>query len=82
VLEDANPAAITNGLFWGAFTNSGQICAGIKRLFVPEKLHDAVVEALVARAVRVRIGDGTTPGMHFRPDQQSRAVEPRHFPRG
>ena len=54
VLDDADPAAITNGIFWGAFTNSGQICAGIKRLFVPEKLHNAVVEALVARAATTR----------------------------
>jgi acyl-CoA reductase-like NAD-dependent aldehyde dehydrogenase len=34
---------------------------------VPEKLHEAVVEALVARAARVRVGDGTMPGIHLGP---------------
>ena len=67
VLDDADPAAIVNGLFWGAFTNSGQICAGIKRLFLPEALHDVVVAGLVERAARVRLGDGLLPGMHLGP---------------
>lgn len=69
VLDDADPAAIERGLFWGAFINNGQICAGIKRIYVPEKLHDDVVEALAERARKVRVGPGTEDGVQLGPIQ-------------
>ncbi|MGK5114633.1 aldehyde dehydrogenase family protein [Geodermatophilus sp. CPCC 205506] len=69
VLDDADPAAIGKGLFWGAFINNGQICAGVKRVFVPESLRDAVVDVLAERARRVRVGPGTLPGVHLGPIQ-------------
>lgn len=56
VLDDVDPATVERSLFWGAFINNGQICAGIKRIYVPEKLHGDVVEALAQRARRVRGG--------------------------
>jgi acyl-CoA reductase-like NAD-dependent aldehyde dehydrogenase len=34
VLPDADPKAIAEGLFWGAFINTGQTCAALKRLYV------------------------------------------------
>ena len=60
VLDDADPAVIERGLFWGAFINNGQICAGIKRIYVPERLHGDVVEALAHRASRVRVEPAPT----------------------
>lgn len=58
VLPDADPAAIAEGIFWGAFSNSGQTCAALKRLYVPDSLHDAVCDALVAYAATIPMGDG------------------------
>ncbi len=58
VLPDADPAAIAEGLFWGAFINNGQTCAALKRLYVHDDIHDAVCEALVAFASRIPVGDG------------------------
>ena len=58
VLPDADPAAIAEGLFWGAFINSGQTCAALKRLYVPDTLHDAVVDALAGFAAGVKLGNG------------------------
>ena len=58
VLPDADPAAIAEGLFWGAFLNNGQTCAAMKRLYVHDSLHDAVCDALVAYAERIPVGDG------------------------
>lgn len=58
ILPDADPAAIAEGLFWGAFINNGQTCAALKRLYVPESLHDAVCEALVGFAGNMPMGDG------------------------
>jgi acyl-CoA reductase-like NAD-dependent aldehyde dehydrogenase len=69
VLDDADPEAIGKGLFWGAFINCGQICAGIKRIYVPEALHDDVVDVLADRARRVRVGPGTQDGVHMGPIQ-------------
>ena len=69
VLDDADPATVERGLFWGAFINNGQICAGIKRIYVPEKLHADVVEALAQRARRTRVGPGTEAGVQLGPVQ-------------
>lgn len=59
VLEDADPQAIAEGLFWGAFINTGQTCAALKRLYVPEALYDEVCQALVEVAGRMPMGVGT-----------------------
>ena len=59
VLPDVDPAAVAEGLFWGAFINGGQNCAAIKRLYVHDDVHDAVVDALAAVAAAVPMGVGT-----------------------
>jgi acyl-CoA reductase-like NAD-dependent aldehyde dehydrogenase len=58
VLPDADPKAIAEGLFWGAFINNGQTCAALKRLYVHDSIYDAVCEALVDFARTVPVGDG------------------------
>jgi acyl-CoA reductase-like NAD-dependent aldehyde dehydrogenase len=58
VLPDADPRAIAEGLFWGAFINNGQTCAALKRLYVHDDIHDAVCDALVDYARGVTVGDG------------------------
>ena len=63
VLEDADPAEIASGLFWGAFANTGQICSAVKRLYVPESLYDAVVDELAAIARDTEIGPATHGGI-------------------
>ena len=58
VLPDADPAAIAQDLFWGAFINTGQTCAALKRLYVHEEIYDDVVAALtdVAKAMPMGVG--------------------------
>jgi acyl-CoA reductase-like NAD-dependent aldehyde dehydrogenase len=67
VLEDADPQAIAESLFWGAFWNSGQVCFAIKRLYVHESLFEQVVAALVERAQRTRLGSGLDPETELGP---------------
>jgi acyl-CoA reductase-like NAD-dependent aldehyde dehydrogenase len=67
VLDDADPVAISEGLFWGAFQNSGQVCMAIKRLYVPEKLHDPIVAGLVERCRAVKMGGGLEEGTELGP---------------
>ncbi|WP_309131765.1 aldehyde dehydrogenase family protein [Brevibacterium sp.] len=58
VLPDVDPVAIAEGLFWGAFINTGQTCAALKRLYVHDSVHDQVVEALTEFAKHVPMGVG------------------------
>ncbi|MFI7744151.1 aldehyde dehydrogenase family protein [Kocuria rhizosphaericola] len=58
VLPDADPRAIAEGLFWGAFINTGQTCAALKRLYVHEDVYDAVCESLTEVAAAMPMGEG------------------------
>ncbi|MDO5619624.1 aldehyde dehydrogenase family protein [Kocuria sp.] len=58
VLDDVNPTDIAEGLFWGAFINTGQTCAALKRLYVPESIYDDVCAALVEVASAMPMGVG------------------------
>ena len=53
VLPDVDPRAIAQDLFWGAFINTGQTCAALKRLYVHTDVYDEVCAGLadVARAM-------------------------------
>jgi phenylacetaldehyde dehydrogenase len=58
VLPDADPKAIAEGLFWGAFINTGQTCAALKRLYVHTDIYDAVCEELTNVAAAMPMGVG------------------------
>ncbi len=58
VLPDADPKAIAEGLFWGAFINTGQTCAALKRLYVHKDIYDEVCEALTEVAKNMPMGVG------------------------
>lgn len=58
VLPDADPKAIAEGLFWGAFLNTGQTCAALKRLYVHDSIYDPVCEELTNVAKAMPMGNG------------------------
>ncbi|MGY1631110.1 aldehyde dehydrogenase family protein [Geodermatophilus sp. SYSU D01186] len=58
VLPDADPRAIAEDLFWGAFINTGQTCAALKRLYVHDDVYDEVCAALVDVARAMPMGRG------------------------
>ncbi len=66
ILDDANLDAAISGTAMGCFTNAGQICQSSERILVMERVHDEVLDGLVSRASRVKLGhplrDGTTMG--------------------
>jgi acyl-CoA reductase-like NAD-dependent aldehyde dehydrogenase len=67
VLADADPAAVAEGIFPRAFHNTGQVCVAPKRVYVPETLRAAVVEAFAELARKARIGDGADPSTQYGP---------------
>lgn len=67
ILEDVDVPAIVDKVFWGAFQNNGQVCSAIKRVYVPERLYDDVVQGLAERARAVKVGPGTEEGVQLGP---------------
>ncbi|GAA2402734.1 aldehyde dehydrogenase family protein [Actinomadura vinacea] len=67
LLDDADPAVVADKLFRAAFTNNGQVCSAIKRVYVPESLYGDVVDALADRAAAAKVGDGMTEGVQYGP---------------
>lgn len=57
ILPGTDAKAIAQDLFWGAFINTGQTCAALKRLYVHDSVYDEVVEAL-AEVARHPMGNG------------------------
>jgi len=50
VCHDANLERAAKGAVWGGFTNSGQVCMSVERLYVDERVYDVFVQ-LVKREV-------------------------------
>jgi acyl-CoA reductase-like NAD-dependent aldehyde dehydrogenase len=71
VLPDVEPAAIVERLFWGAFINSGQTCAALKRLYVHDSVYDSVCTALADYAKTVKVGDGLDESNQLGPIQNA-----------
>ncbi|MQA97905.1 MAG: aldehyde dehydrogenase family protein [Streptosporangiales bacterium] len=67
VAEDADLDVAVGVIAKGAFGLTGQACTGTSRVIVPDALHDALVERLVAAAESRKIGDGRDPGIDMGP---------------
>ena len=48
--EDADVTAAADAAAWGAFSNAGQTCIGVERVYVHERVHDQFVDELTRRA--------------------------------
>lgn len=71
VFEDANIERAANGALWGAFTNSGQTCTSVERLYVQESIYNEFLETLRDAIARVKT-----------PVQQTPACDPRDMDMG
>jgi acyl-CoA reductase-like NAD-dependent aldehyde dehydrogenase len=67
VLADVDPQKVAGALFWGAFTNSGQVCTAIKRVYIEEPVFEAIAEALANLARTVKVGNGLDPDVQLGP---------------
>ncbi len=67
VLGDADLERAIEGALWGSFTNCGQICSGIERIYVESRLFERFVEGLAARARALRLGRGDDPDVELGP---------------
>ena len=69
VLDDVDPVKAAPDLFWAKFSNCGQVCAALKRMYVHRSVYRAVCDELVKFAATVKIGPGTQDGVDIGPIQ-------------
>lgn len=67
VLPGADVKALAPAIFGGAFINSGQTCAALKRLYVHESVHDELVSELKKLAEAAVVGPGLDEDSEFGP---------------
>jgi acyl-CoA reductase-like NAD-dependent aldehyde dehydrogenase len=67
VLADVDPKAVAEKVFRAAFQNSGQVCVAVKRLYVHESIHDAVLDEIAELARNAVVGDGLEDGVEYGP---------------
>jgi acyl-CoA reductase-like NAD-dependent aldehyde dehydrogenase len=69
VMDDVDPQAIAKKIFFASFVNSGQVCMAIKRIYVHERVYDALCAALVDEANNAKVGNGLDPQTELGPLQ-------------
>ncbi|MEU3272405.1 aldehyde dehydrogenase family protein [Saccharomonospora sp. NPDC006951] len=59
--EDADLDAAAEATVWGAFSNAGQTCAGVERVYAHERVYDEFLAKVVALAERIEAGQDYGP---------------------
>jgi acyl-CoA reductase-like NAD-dependent aldehyde dehydrogenase len=67
ICDDADLDAAASAASMGRFYNCGQACLAIKRVYVFESVADEVIEAVTAKAARLRVGRGDVKGSQMGP---------------
>lgn len=58
VYDDADLDAFLSDARWGIYFNAGQVCSAMSRVIVHERVHDRLVDGIVAMAEGLEVGDG------------------------
>ena len=67
VMDDADLELAVDGALWGGFGTTGQRCTAASRVVVHQKVYGAFLDAFVARARTLRVGDGLDPKTQMGP---------------
>ena len=59
VFDDVNLEKAVNGALWGAFTNCGQACISVERLYVQRSIYPAFINSLQDKIARLKMNDGS-----------------------
>src|SRR5437867_10650964 len=78
-MDDADLALLMDGVMFGAFGTAGQRCTAASRLIVHRKIYDRVVDELVGRAEKLRVGNPIEPTTDMGPvssaEQEKKVLE-------
>ncbi|MBU3002490.1 aldehyde dehydrogenase family protein [Paraglaciecola arctica] len=75
VMPGVNLDTLVPSLFWGAFTNSGQVCIASKRLYIHHNIYDQLLQAFVTYAKTIVIGNGLDEASQLGPIQNEIQLE-------
>ncbi|HEX7587664.1 MAG TPA: aldehyde dehydrogenase family protein, partial [Anaerolineae bacterium] len=78
VMDDADLDLAVEGILWSAFGTSGQRCTACSRVIAHEAIKKALLDKLVARASKLRLGDGLLPTTDVGPVINKKAAEKIH----
>jgi succinate-semialdehyde dehydrogenase/glutarate-semialdehyde dehydrogenase len=67
ICDDADLAAAASAASMGRYYNCGQACLAIKRVYVLESVADEVIDAITAKARRLKVGRGDAEGSQMGP---------------
>jgi acyl-CoA reductase-like NAD-dependent aldehyde dehydrogenase len=68
---DADIPAAADAAVWGGMANAGQSCIGVERVYVHERVYDAFVAEVTARARDLKAGPGQKIGPMTMPTQSA-----------
>ena len=76
VLADADLEVSSSAAVWGSYTNCGQVCLSVERLFVEQTAAEKFMALCVEKTKKLRIGPGSDPATDVGP-----LIRPQHVQR-
>lgn len=76
VLADANLDVAASAAVWGGYTNCGQVCLSVERLFVEKSVGEKFLALCVEKTKKLRVGPGKDPATDVGP-----LIRPQHVQR-
>src|ERR1700685_3597880 len=73
VLADADLDVAASGAVWGSYTNCGQVCLSVERIFVEQAVSKSFAERCVEKTQKLRVGLGIDPATDIGP-----LIRPQH----
>ncbi|MGB6742530.1 MAG: aldehyde dehydrogenase family protein [Terracidiphilus sp.] len=75
VLDDANLDLALDGALWGAFGTTGQRCTATSRILLQKGIAAEFTERLVARAKKLKVGNGLDEQIEVGPQVNKQQIE-------
>ncbi|HKW64650.1 MAG TPA: aldehyde dehydrogenase family protein [Candidatus Acidoferrum sp.] len=76
VLADADLQVASSAAVWGSYTNCGQVCLSVERLFVEQTIAEEFAALCVEKTKKLRLGPGNDPATDVGP-----LIRPQHVQR-
>jgi acyl-CoA reductase-like NAD-dependent aldehyde dehydrogenase len=76
VLADAHLEVASSAAVWGSYTNCGQVCLSVERLFVEKSIAEEFISRCVEKTRKLRLGPGSDPATDVGP-----LIRPQHVQR-
>lgn len=75
VEQDADIEKVAKRLALGAFSNAGQICISVQRVYINSKIYSEFREAFIEQTVKIKVGDPLDPATVVGPMINSEEAE-------